>query len=238
MAPRRSKRSGVQKKSKSKLQKLVTRAVAKQVRRMIPDLYTEKSHSGWINGDNDFDEAFALFQAPFQDINLQLSTGEPSKNQRTDAVIRLQRLHFGGMFQRAEDQPSGYKEESQALRIMVVYIRGEADHAVDNSQLHGWDPDNNQWTHAVKPGQLMLTKPFVRDQYVVLYDRTYRFENAYVIGKWIEFQVNLGNRKMTFETVGEGANAVGNGQVYIQITSTAPYRLGDYYTTGVYKDMQ
>lgn len=72
----------------------------------------------------------------------------------------------------------------------------------------------------------------------MLYDRTFSIVSEEGIGKWLEIDLNLKNRKMTFENNAGGSAGVGAGNLILGVSSSSAYTLGAYYTTGHYRDLQ
>lgn len=107
------------------------------------------------------------------------------------------------------------------------------DFNIDNSVNNGWEV-LTQASHMVKPGEVWATKPFVRDQTMVLYDREYVLNNSQADSIRMNFKVDI-KRKMTFETRNSGPSAVGHGNIFIGITSDSPWQLYNYRTVGLYK---
>lgn len=165
MAPRRSKRRGVSKKTKFErvVGKAVAKAARKQVMKMSPMLYLNKAFGSYISAA-DFASTQWLIQAPFQDIPLQLMGdpgGIPDKQQRLGAVLHAERLKFGGLLRRLTT-PTGHSDVPQVFRVMVVRYIGESDYNVDNSTNNGFD-SKNETLHLLKPGEAWITKPYVKN---------------------------------------------------------------------------
>ena len=129
------------------------------------------------------------------------------------------------------------KELPQRFRIMVVRTPGEMDWGVNNSLNQGFDAENNEWNHICRPGELWSTKPYIKNQIKVLYDREYVVNDHNKSGVVVKFSVPI-RRKMTFESTSSGNTAVGAGNVAIYISSDRSYNLYNYKTYAFYKDLQ
>lgn len=233
---KRQKRSaGPRRMNYNKLIRTIKRVDTRQEFKRSPMLRIEKSYDSWVGNNGvipltrqDFSSALCLVQSPFQDMPLQV--GALDKNQRLSSVVYPQVLKFSAMLlcDTARTQP-------QRFRVSVIRYNGESDIATDNSVYHGWD--TTDFVHACKPGQVWSSKPFVKNQMKVLYDREYVVNDSNKTGVLCKMSLPI-KRKLTFETTGSGAAAVGAGNIYILISSDNDYNIYNYNTFAFYKDLQ
>lgn len=201
-----------------------------------PMLRMEKSEDSWVGNTgtipltrSDFSSSLALVQAPFQDLALGVGTSL-DKNQRLGSVVYPQVLKFSGMLlcDTARTQP-------QRFRVSVIRYLGESDMSIDNSTYSGFDTDT--FTHICKPGQLWSTKPYVKGQIKVLWDKEYVVNDSNKTGVLCKISCPI-KRRLTFETTSSGTSSVGAGNIYICISSDNDYNLFSYKTYAFYKDLQ
>lgn len=123
------------------------------------------------------------------------------------------------------------------FRVCVVRYIGEMDFNVDNNIANGWDPLANQGNHMVFPGEDWLTKPYVKGQVQILYDREFVLQELTSDGVVVSFNIAI-KKKLVFESTLGGAAAVGPGNTFIAISSNGTrWNLYDSYTTASYKEI-
>ncbi len=238
MAPRRSSRHRKQSKRKSSAKRQF-RAIAKSLAfERAPKLRFTRSYFNEIQV-TDLTVNDAAFQAPFQDIPVQLltpTTGLPDMNQRLGTVIYPQYLEVSMTLLRKQ-LGTLVALMPQRYRVMVVRYIGEMDLAIDNqAAATGWDVLNNQSEHVAFPGQAWIDKHFMKGQVQILYDRTYHQKADTTSGVVVKFKAKI-NKKLTYETERGGAAAVGAGNIYLAVTSDGLWNLTRYHVTAVWKQM-
>lgn len=154
-----------------------------------------------------------LFQAPFQDLPVQLAPTKPGEAQRTSAVIYPQFLKLRALLQAASPAYNGL-EGGQYFRVVVFRYPGEMDFAIDNGAVvvsnkpYGWMKSATQTAHMVYPFEDWRNKPFIKNQIQVLADRTYFINDAAKLSADVNMTVPI-RKKLTFEQISGGAAAVG-----------------------------
>ena len=226
---KKTRRHGRRKMNYSRLIKTIKRVDTRQEFKRSPMLRVEKSHSGDIQATQ-ITSLFALVQAPWQDIPLQLGTLD--LNQRLSSTIYPQVLKFNGLLARKTAD-----NKIQRFRVMVIRYHGESDMVTDNSALNGFESVSDEWAHVCRPGELWSAKPYIKNQIKVLYDKTYTVNDTNKSGVVVNLSVPI-KRKLTFESTGSGAATVGAGNVYLMISSDNSWNLSNYKTYGFYKDLQ
>lgn len=231
--PRKSNKKTFKKRGRmnyNRLIKTIKRVDTRQEFKRAPMLRMVKSHSDNISATQ-LTSAFAVVQAPYQDLPLQVGTNL-DQNQRLSSIIYPQVLKFNGILARHTGNTN-----IQRFRVMVVRYKGESDMIVDNSTMNGFESFNDEWSHICRPGELWSTKPYVKDQIKVLFDKTYTVNDTNKSGVVVNITVPI-RRRITFETTGQGNNAIGAGQIYLMISSDKNYNLSNYKTFAFYKDLQ
>lgn len=209
-----------------------------------PMLRNEKFYLDAINEDADVDiaKAFIAFQAPYQDIPLQLAPTVPDRNQRTGAEIYPQFLKCSFILNRKREEdvapfmhPDTYDSVCQRFRVCVVRYIGEMDYTVNNAANHGWHLMNTNSDHALTPGELWSGKPLIKNQIQVLWDREYVMSRGDGIGLVVDIKCKI-NKKLTYET--KNSSNIGAGNIVIIVSSDKNWQMPNGYRTyAFYKEL-
>ena len=234
MAPKRRQRKASAKRKPKKESQSALKARAKRMALAATDMmYTYKASSGIISTSL-IPSTSSAWQAPWQDIPLQLFNAAgpiPQKDQRLGADIYLQNLVFEGTLLRAG---TGSLSIPQRFRVTVMRWIGESDVSIDNTAHNGFDITSD--AHALFPGEIVLAKQTLRNQVQVLFDRTYQVAKSTDLGVMVKINVPI-KKKMTYEFTSSGPSAVGAGNTYLVINSTGAFNVLNYKSYGLYKDL-